>query len=91
MSEPITKEERDGPPFTVTRYGSLGAATCRERDWLRDQNERLANALKNLVAFVEGEMGSSAEDDCNVLAAHEAIEEYDGAEVVELNMDVPSS
>lgn len=30
-------------------------------------------ALTNLLAFVEGECGSIAEDDCNVLAAHAAL------------------
>ena len=44
-----------GPPFTVARYGSLGASICAERDALR-------GALEALYALVQGEAPSLLED-----------------------------
>lgn len=45
-----------GPPFTVARYGSLGAAITAQRDALRA-------ALESLYALVQGEAPSLLEDD----------------------------
>lgn len=48
-----------GPPFTVTRYGSLGACVTAERDWLAADNERLRAALgpiSRMVTFPDAAM-----------------------------------
>lgn len=35
-----------GPPFTVPRYGSLGASIIGERNWLKKENKQLRAALR---------------------------------------------
>ena len=35
-----------GPPFTVGRYGSLGACITAERDWLRAGLEDVVKSMK---------------------------------------------
>lgn len=37
----MTALEKNGPPFTVDRYGSLGECVTAERDWLAKENEQL--------------------------------------------------
>jgi hypothetical protein len=58
------------PPFTVTRYGSLGAAICAERDWLRTRVEKLEQAARALIAREEfcQECGMSSTDEWNALS-----------------------
>lgn len=51
MSKPMNND----PPFTVTRYGSLGAATCAERDWLRAE----LDAAKTLGQKIDDELASA--------------------------------
>jgi hypothetical protein len=40
---------RNGPPFTVERYGSLGESIIAERDWLLAEIERLQATLNRQV------------------------------------------
>jgi hypothetical protein len=45
MTDQLPSKERNGPPFTVDRYGTLAAAVTAERDWLRGEVERVTRKL----------------------------------------------
>lgn len=47
-----TSKECDGPPFTVTRYGSLGASICAERNWLRAKLDEIKEICEDERASV---------------------------------------
>ncbi len=61
--------------YVATEVDAALAAKDREIAGLRADAERKSIALSNLLALVEGECKSIAEDDCNVLAAHAAMKE----------------
>lgn len=49
MTNPTSNEQLTGPPFTVPRYGSLGACITAERDWLRADRDSWKARISHLT------------------------------------------